>query len=229
MTSPNTRLYIKIANAIIDKIKARELNVGDRIPPERKLAEMYDVSRTVVREAMVCLELTGVARIQKGSGVYVTSFEPKAIREKESLMTPFEILDARKPIEAELARRAAEFATDELVDSLLNCLKMMEASNYFSEEKLRKQGSVDADRQFHLTISSASNNPLLTQFHKELMDRHMDSDMWAKMDEIADEPAARGLWIDDHRKIYMAIKNRNQDEAYKAMYNHINNVINEIT
>ncbi|MGM5972066.1 GntR family transcriptional regulator, partial [Vibrio parahaemolyticus] len=45
--------------------------VGDRLPPERDIAERLDVSRTVVREAIIMLELENLVEVKKGSGVYV--------------------------------------------------------------------------------------------------------------------------------------------------------------
>lgn len=100
---------------------------------------------------------------------------------------------------------------------------------YFSEENLRKQASVDADRQFHKAINGASNNPLIIRYYLELMSLHMAGDMWQRMDELAEEPASRGKWISDHKYIFKAIEQGDGDKAYQFMYDHITNVIGEIT
>ncbi|WP_394145368.1 FadR/GntR family transcriptional regulator [Vibrio atypicus] len=224
------RLYIKIANDIIGQIKEGVYKVGDCIPPERKLSEQLGVSRTVVREAMVYLEMLGIADIRKGSGVFIVS-KTSTLNAGKSVpdATPFEILQARLMVEPELARYAAENCTPQLVEELSICMKMMESSMYFSEESLRKQTSIDADRRFHKCINSASNNPLIITYYMKLMDLHMVGEMWGRMDELADEPASRGEWINDHRLIFEAIEQGNGDQAYEFMYQHINNVIQEIT
>ncbi len=230
MVEHSKRLYVKVANDIIGQIKEGTYQVGSCIPPERKLAEQLGVSRTVVREAMVYLEMLGIADIRKGSGVFIISNVSKlSVESKTPDVTPFEILQARLMIEPQLARFAAENKTPELIEELSNCIKMMESSMYFSEESLRKQASVDADRQFHKIINSASNNPLLIKFYSELMQLHMAGDMWTRMDELADEPASRGKWIDDHKYVFDAIKEGDGDKAEQFMYDHITNVIGEIT
>lgn len=229
MSCESKRLYIKIANGIVEQVSKGELKVGDCVLPERKLAEQLGVSRTVIREAMVYLEMLGLADIRKGSGVFIVRKEPLMAVGKAPEATPFEILDARLLIEPEIARRAAKNGGEELVEELSRCVRMMESSMYFSEEKLRQQTSVDADRQFHKAINNACNNPVLIKFYRELMSQHMEGDMWMRMDQLADEPAARGKWVNDHKVIYEAIKTGDAEQAYARMREHILNVISEIT
>jgi len=228
MSGVTKRLYIKVANEIIEQIKNKQYELGDCIPPERKLAEQLGVSRTVVREAMVYLEMVGIADIRKGSGVFVIRSTPKMGIGVAPEVTPFEILEARLLIEPELAGRAAENNTPELIAELSQCIQMMESSVHFSEETLRQQTSVDADRKFHKAISSACNNPLLIKFYTELSSLHMEGDMWMRMDELANEPAARGQWVNDHKAIFNQIKKGDSEKAREVMYQHISNVINEI-
>ncbi len=228
MSNASKRLYIKVANEIIGQIKNNQFQVGDCIPPERKLAEQMGVSRTVVREAMVYLEMVGIADIRKGSGVFVVRSTPIVGVGIAPEVTPFEILDARMLIEPELASRAAENNTPELVAELSQCIQMMESSMHFSEESLRQQASVDADRQFHKAICSACTNPLLIKFYGELSSLHMSGDMWMRMDELANEPAARGQWVNDHKAIFKQIEKGDTEKAREVMHQHIRNVIDEI-
>lgn len=227
--SVSERLYIKIATDILGKIKEGEIEVGDRIPPERKLSEELGVSRTVVREAMVYLELIGVAEIRKGSGVYVVSDEPLHLPNELPDITPYEVTEARRVLESQLAGLAAQHADEQLIKSLEQCLMMMEAATRFSKPDLRKSASVDADMQFHTLIAQASKNPLLVKFHSELMQHHMGGAMWSALNVMADEPAERGIWTSDHRKIFEAIKAGDSKSAFNAMEQHLNNVIAEIT
>lgn len=223
------RLYIKIATDILAQIKQGVITVGERIPPERKLADELGVSRTVIREAMVYLELLGVAEIRKGSGVYVIHEEPIHLPKELPDVTPFEVTEARRVLESQLAAIAAEKASDSLIQELEECVILMESAKRFSRPELRKSASVDADMQFHVLIAQASENPLLIKFHAELMQNHMGGEMWARLNIMADEPAERGVWTDDHRKVLEAIKAHDPEAAYNAMQNHLNNVISEIT
>ncbi|WP_194436940.1 FadR/GntR family transcriptional regulator [Vibrio fluminensis] len=230
MAENSKRLYVKVANDIIEQVKQGIYQVGDCIPPERKLAEQLGVSRTVVREAMVYLEMQGIADIRKGAGVFIVNdTRSLTVKNNQPEVTPFEILQARLMIEPQLARFAAENKTPELIEELSNCIKMMESSMFFSEATLRHQASVDADRQFHKAINRVSDNPLVINFYEELMTLHMAGDMWKRMDELADEPASRGQWIADHKLIFSAIEQGDGDKAYQCIHDHIMNVIVEIT
>lgn len=223
------RLYIKIASDILLKIQNGCILIGERISPERKLADELGVSRTVVREAMVYLELIGVAEIRKGSGVYVISGEPRSIPGDLPDVTPYEVTEARRVLESQLAAIAALKASDKAIAELEECVILMEAAKRFSRPDLRKSASVDADMQFHVLIAQCCENPLLIKFHSELMQNHMGGEMWARLNIMADEPAERGIWTDDHRKILESIKAKDPKAAYTAMDNHLNNVISEIT
>jgi GntR family uxuAB operon transcriptional repressor len=224
----NSRLYIKVADSILNDLKTTKTKVGSRLSPERKLAEEFSVSRTVIREAMVYLELIGIAEIRKGSGVYIISSSPETKTRHELNFTPFEFLDARRSLEPELAKRAAQNCNDEILIELNQCLAMMKASVHFSNSQLRHEASVDADKQFHFCIARASNNPILIQFHDDLMKQHMQGDMWNKLDDIADNPGRTGHWISDHQNIIDAIKSKDENLAFQTMFNHINNVIQKL-
>lgn len=223
------RLYIKIATDILEQINKGTISVGERIPPERKLSDELGVSRTVVREAMVYLELIGVAEIRKGSGVYIVNKEPRHLPRELPDVTPYEVTESRRVIESQLAAIAAEKASDKVIEELEECVLLMESAKRFSRPELRKSASVDADMQFHVLIAQCCDNPLLIKFHAELMQKHMGGEMWERLNIMADEPAERGAWTNDHRKILEAIKARDPKAAFQAMENHLNNVISEIT
>ncbi|MFA0350348.1 GntR family transcriptional regulator, partial [Vibrio sp. 10N.222.55.C6] len=74
--------------------------VGDRLPPERDIADRLDVSRTVVREAIIMLELENLVEVKKGSGVYVLNIPTHS---RENVVSddagPFEMLQARQLLE----------------------------------------------------------------------------------------------------------------------------------
>ena len=69
--SLSNRRYNQITRQIIESIQAGEYTVGDKLPPERELAEKLNVSRTTLREAFIALELMRYVDIRIGSGIYV--------------------------------------------------------------------------------------------------------------------------------------------------------------
>ncbi len=92
------------------------------MPPERHIAETYGVSRTIVREALLMLELQGTVDIRQGSGVYVMRIPHENDSEEEQLLSsdvgPFEILRARQLLESNIAAFAAKMATRADIDNL---------------------------------------------------------------------------------------------------------------
>ena len=69
--TPPHRLYRQVADQLRHLFDAGEFAVGDRLPPERELAERMGISRPTIREALIALEVEGRVRIKVGSGIYV--------------------------------------------------------------------------------------------------------------------------------------------------------------
>ncbi len=123
-----TRLYQALAEKLTRLIASGEFKPGDRLPAERELAAMYNVSRPTVREAVIALEIEGLVEVRIGSGVYVISQTPS--REGvERDIGAFELTEARILIEGEAAALAAANITDEEIAELERLLAEMEAAN----------------------------------------------------------------------------------------------------
>ena len=74
------RMYEQIAAELTRLIRERDFHPGDRLPPERELAQQLGVSRPSVREAMIALETAGVIEVRTGSGTYVRSVVDEKFR-----------------------------------------------------------------------------------------------------------------------------------------------------
>ena len=103
------RLFWNIVNNVEALIDSGVYSAGSRLPPERELAEMYDVSRPTIREAIIALEVRERVEVKTGSGVYVTAQHTSAFAEKiisafelaitpVILRIPFEMTRAFSPI-----------------------------------------------------------------------------------------------------------------------------------
>ena len=73
MLSPikNTKIYEKVIEQIKDMVKKGEIKSGDKLPPERDLAEQLQVSRTSVREALRSMEMLGLVESRQGGGNFI--------------------------------------------------------------------------------------------------------------------------------------------------------------
>ena len=102
----NNKLYIQIYNQIRDAIVNGTYKVGDKLPSEKELCEMFGVSRVPVREALCALELNGLVSSNQGLGVYVKEVNT-ITNDWTQEIDPQDIIQARKLMEPEVARCAA--------------------------------------------------------------------------------------------------------------------------
>ena len=96
------RLYRVVAQRIQDLIREERIAPGERLPSERELATRLNLSRASLREGLIALELGGVVEVRSGSGVYVSVPLDAAHGIEEGGPGPFEVLSARRMVEAEV-------------------------------------------------------------------------------------------------------------------------------
>src|SRR5471030_2958176 len=101
------KLYQKLADSIAATIRSGQYAVGDRLPTERELAQQYGVSRPTLREAMIALEILGLIEAKHGHGIIVTNHKPKPTPITDSEIGAFELIEARRLFEGEVAGLAA--------------------------------------------------------------------------------------------------------------------------
>lgn len=111
MINEDLRSYKKIGNELKKQLFEGTYKIGDKLPTERELADFFNVSRTVIREALIMLEIEGFVEVRKGSGVYLIDL-PRVAENDESInqidVGPFELLQARQLLESSIAEFAAD-------------------------------------------------------------------------------------------------------------------------
>jgi len=214
-----SKAYIKIVEQIKTLILNGELKIGDKLPPERELAEKFGVARPTVREALSALEVLGIIDVQMGSGAFIRRIPENeienSIRQLDNEADPFELLEARKIIESVIAKAAANKATSEDVAALEELITEM-------EKKLREQEfSMELDREFHLRVAKATGNSVLMGIAENLVNM-MRGKLWESITEINRRiPGKSEKYVEDHRRIFKAIKAGEASQAGIAMYNHL--------
>lgn len=220
------RLYQVVARQIARLIERNAHNPSWRMPSERELAEELEVSRPVVREAVIALEMRGIVEVRGRAGIVVLA--PRAAQRGFDLAGtdigpgPFELLEARLAIESSAAAIAAERATTYDIMVLEECIAQMERET--EVVLLQEKG----DRDFHMTVAKMTNNAIIVSMIEALWAQRDESVMWKKLHEHIHAESVRPLWIGDHHAIVSALRMRHPDAAYKAMAHHIRNVINEL-
>jgi len=215
-TRHEPRLYRVVADRIQQLIVAERILPGERLPSERDLATKLSVSRASLREALIALDLGGAIEVRGGSGVYVSALREADAALPEAGPGPFEVLSARRLIEAEIAAIAARVATDSAIDAILKAVQEMEASH------ANKASNEHADRNFHLAIARATGNSALVGSLSYLWDQR--GHLWHRLKEHFQTEELRQETLKDHRHIFEAIASHDAAAAKKAMRAHLERV-----
>ena len=215
------RLYQQVADAIRTRIRSGEFAVGTRLAAERLLAAEYQVSRPTIREAIIALEIAGFVEVRVGSGGYVVSRTGDGTTPTELDIGPFELLEARRLIESDVAAISADRIDDLQLTRLENLLREMEDEN--------KAGAVGerADRDFHLTIAEGTQNSAMVSTVSHLWEIRETSPMLINMLDRARSHGVQPM-IEDHGTILKALQDRDPKAASEAMHNHLGRVIESL-
>jgi GntR family transcriptional regulator, transcriptional repressor for pyruvate dehydrogenase complex len=208
-----------IAARIHELIAADVLRPGDRLPPERALAERFGVGRGHVREALKRLEFYGILQTRPQSGTVVTSRGARAL---ESLMATALALDSRdfdslqetrSVLEVHAATRAAREATAAEVAGLGHALDELRA------KVARGEAALDEDLRFHLAVAEAAHSPVLRALIRLLTPGVITS-------SLADDACGAGRHrraLEEHEAVFQAIRRRDAAAAGAAMLMHMRN------
>ena len=211
------KVYEAVAEQI-ERLILRKLKPGDKLPSERELAEMLQVSRSSIRDAIRSLELLGLVEPRQGAGTIVcepadASIKPfaEALKHRKELVG--ELLDLRKMLEPGLAARAAANALPEQIATMEDILDRQSAKFSAGEPAIAE------DAEFHYNIALASGNSVLLKILDLIMDMLRDTRQRALQVPGRPQKSLAG-----HRRILAAIKKHDGEGAKAAMRRHIEDI-----
>jgi DNA-binding FadR family transcriptional regulator len=213
------RLYRQIADQIAQLIASGEYRPGARLPAERDLATSLGVSRASVREAIISLEMGGLVEVRVGTGIFVTAPAADPAAGTDAGPGPFELLQARKLIEGEIAALAAAKAAPADLDYLRQCVHRMET--HLDDFTVREA----SDREFHLGIAKATGNGSLELVVAGLWAQR--AELWGRLQQHFHTSELARKTIRDHVAILNAIAGRDARAARAAMHRHLARVVRE--
>ncbi|SDD06421.1 DNA-binding transcriptional regulator, FadR family [Cupriavidus sp. YR651] len=150
----------RIAQTLRDDIAAGRFAAGGRLPAESALAETFDVSRPIVREAIALLKADGVLVTRKGSGAYVSDTPGgqvwRVASQPDGGPTLAQLFELRRVVETTCAEMAAQRRTDADLDAIRAALTAMQA------HAADFPSAAAADIAFHHAIAQAAHNPCFT-------------------------------------------------------------------
>lgn len=204
---------------IKDLISSGTIKPGEKLPPERKLAEHFGVSRNQVREAINKLQIYGIVKVQPQSGTTVSGIGIVALEGLISDILRIEksdfrsLVDTRILLEKEAARLAAINRTQD------NLVQMTNALIQYEKKLQSGQSAIEEDLMFHIKIAEASKNSVLKSLMMIITPDIVKS--YTKLNVCEDNNIKT---IDEHRNILQMISEKNEEGAVLAMENHLKDV-----
>jgi GntR family transcriptional repressor for pyruvate dehydrogenase complex len=212
------RLYQGIVSQIEGLLERGEIKAGDQLPPERSLAEQFQVSRASVREALRSLELLGIVETRPGGGTFVRQVGRDDVSKPLTSLiarghTVRDVIEVRGLLEPAIAARAAERIEASEISELREIVRAQEkrvaAGEPYTEE----------DARFHELIGQAARNELLVTMLGVIWDVLRSSrEQWSQTNHRAHAS------LDAHRKILAALDAHEPEAARTAAADHIREV-----
>jgi len=207
-----------IVQQIKDQIKKGILKPGEKLPSERKLADLIGVSRASVREAIQALAFSGYLEVIQGKGTYILEMATQ-YDEIVNFFSEFSnysldyLMEARIMLEGEFARLAALNASQEEIDVIERIFNEIAKSKDLNSFVIK-------DLEFHLTIAKATHNPFMYGLMKII------GEMLYKETQriIGRSGDTRENTIETTKDLVQAIKKRNTEQAKELMCEHIRDI-----
>lgn len=212
-------IYQDIVLQIRAMIERGELTPGDKLPPERRLAEMFSVSRNTVREAIKALAQKDILESRQGAGTFVRvadadsfaeAFAGSIVRSQPRLKDIFEV---RKLVEPEIAALAARNASPSDITWMENVIS--------EQEDAAQAGKMtsELDQLFHEILAEASGNSVMRIMIGALHDEFVESRI-----SVLQSKDRQQRSLEAHKAIVDAIKGGHIMQAEKAMREHLEEV-----
>ncbi|THV25771.1 GntR family transcriptional regulator [Peteryoungia ipomoeae] len=199
------------ARAIRDSL--RDAIVDRRLAPGTKLSEaevgtLFDVSRTVVRDALQMLAFEGLVKTERNRGAFVSNPSPEEARQ---------IFDSRRVIEAAIVAAAAPRLTPEDIDTFRAHIE--EETRHKGERgPSARRAEIKASGDFHLLLARLSGNAILEKFMHELVARS------SLVIALYGRTGVSSCGHDDHGDILEALERGDVEGATTAMLHHIGHI-----
>jgi len=207
-----------IVQQVKDQIKKGILKPGEKLPSERKLADLLGISRASIREAIQALAFSGYLEVIQGKGTYILEIASR-YDEIVNFFSGFSdysldyLMEARIMLEGEFARLAALNASQKEIDVIERVFNEIASSKNLNTFFVK-------DLEFHLTIAKATHNPIMNGLMKIIGEMLYKETQ--KIIEISKD--TRVNTIETTRNLVQAIKQRNAEQAKELMSKHIRNI-----
>jgi GntR family transcriptional repressor for pyruvate dehydrogenase complex len=212
-------------SAITSFIEERKLAVGDRLLSEPKLANLLEISRPSVREAIRIMEMAGRLRVEQGKGIFVqdpslaaqlSPFRKWMVDHQDLLKEHFEV---RMLIEPHAAAKAAQKRSE--VDKWRFQIALQEFRHAVKTETIEAQ--IRADEDFHCLVAQVSGNRTIYELMKTFTTELHEG--WIS---TLHTPGRSEASINEHCAVFEAIEAGDSPAAARAMQDHLARAIKDL-
>ena len=216
--------YTAIIERISEMIRNGELAPGDRLPPERKLAETFGVSRNSLRQAFQALAERKIIESRQGDGTYLLA-PPDVLSSANAILTAIDkqrgfllhIIEFRQLMEPPIAALAAK----KINQADLDQLKILVCDQQRAQTAGRENDIFDA--KFHRQLAQCSGNPVICQVMDTIQSIINETrSTWLQSKERCQAS------VEGHLRIIDALEAGDAQAAFDAMKNHITQIENHI-
>jgi DNA-binding FadR family transcriptional regulator len=204
--------YESVQRELLRVVVSGSVQIGDKLPSEKAMADALGVSRPVVREALGSLRALGLIESRTGRGSFVISTTPSSLPKRLSML---ELLEARSLIEIPTVRLAAHRRPAKHVAAMAAAVGSMEATT---------DGGIweVLDGEFHAALARASENRVLVD-----LSHRVHRDFLREMGISLRSDSRIGLANTEHREICNAVLAGNVEAAARAMEIHLQSILEE--
>ena len=210
------RLYQSILEAIVDG----EFKLGDKLPTEHELAQRYEASRPIVREALARLRFDDIITSRRGAGSFVVRRPSAPIRQMNQVTSVADIqrcFEFREVLETEVAALAAVRADSASIKDVTRTFKAL------SESVAAGGDGVDEDWAFHVAVARAAGNDFFVDAIANIESQIRFSTNFGKMlSDTAPQIRLKRV-VEEHDAVVSAIAAHDPERARTAMRNHLRN------
>ncbi len=216
---PQKKVSDRVFDQIRELITSGQLHPGDRLPPERELTGLLDVSRSSVREAILKLECLGFVEQRHGEGTFVRSVTETPLTDylrehirQDGFMD--DLMEIRAVLETWGAEAAAANARTEEIEAMEACLAEMRRAGR------RGRISHELNVRLHFLISAASGNRFLVHVMNTISS-WVKGVTWKIYADTGEDDIVQSRLLEQHVAIVAAIRNGDGPAARRAMDEHL--------
>ena len=200
-----------VMDSLLKAMEAGTIRVGEELPPERDLSEALGISRNSLRECLSIMSFMGIVENRGNRKILVKNADrfrkARSLIELSYSQDTFEdFMEFRRTNEREIARLACIRATEEDLDRLRNSVERLEAD----------ATDFEADVDFHVNLAYASHNTIFAA-----MLNYVNSLILELRMRFFEREEYHGKTAEAHRRIYEAVKARDEELAVYEMGRHL--------